>query len=391
VCQVRHSVAHKASVAKPHSLTRIAEYSILEEMKLVANIQLRPTRDQEKLLRATLERCNEACNHLSQRGFAAGKIRQFDLHKLTYAEARTRFSLSAQMVVRCIAKVADAYKAGRISTVRAFRKHAAQPYDERIIRFVSGDAVSIWLLGGRQKIVYACGERQRRLLAFRKGEVDLMLVRGKWYVACVCDIPDPAQIDLEGVLGVDFGIVNLAFDSDGNGHTGSSVEATRSRLAKRKAGLQARGTKAAKRRLRKLSGKQRRFQAHTNHRISKAIVTEAQRSCRAIALEDLKGVRSRIKARRPQRARFHNWTFGQLRDFIAYKAKLAGVPVFYVDPRHTSRACPQCGTIDAKNRPNQSTFSCVSCGHAGPADHVAARNIRARAELVTRPQVLALS
>jgi hypothetical protein len=60
-----------------------------------------------------------------------------------------------------------------------------------------------------------CGERQRALLAYRAGEVDLMFVGGKWYLAVVCDMPEPEKIGIEDVLGVDFGVVNLAFDSEG--------------------------------------------------------------------------------------------------------------------------------------------------------------------------------
>ena len=32
------------------------------------------------------------------------------------------------------------------------------------------------------------------LFAYRKGEVDLMFVGGKWYVAVVCDVADPEKI-----------------------------------------------------------------------------------------------------------------------------------------------------------------------------------------------------
>lgn len=349
-------------------------------MKLVANIQLRPSRTQEKLLRATLERCNEACNYLSERGFAAGKTRQFDLHKLAYAEARTRFDLAAQIVVRSIAKVADAYttqKANRRDGLVTFRKHAAQPYDDRIFRMLPDDRVSIWTLDGRQIIPFVCGDRQRALLAFRQGEVDLMLVRGKWYLACVCDVPDPAEIDIEGVLGVDFGIVNLAFDSQGYSYTGAEVERVRARFAKRRAGLQRLGTKAAKRRLKKLSGKEGRFRRHTNHCISKEIVAQAERHRFAIAVEDLTHIRKRVRARKSQRNRLHGWAFAQLRTFVAYKARMAGIPTVAIDPRNTSRTCPCCGIIDKANRRTQAVFSCVHCGHTAAADYVAAQNIRA--------------
>jgi IS605 OrfB family transposase len=352
-------------------------------MKLVANIKLEPTPEQENMLRETLERCNQACNYLSAKAWQTQKFRQFDLHKVAYRDTREMFDLTSQAAVRCIAKVADAYKVDR-KVQRTFRRFSAQPYDDRIFRFVDDNTVSIWTIAGRQKIACVTGEHQRRLLAFRKGEIDLMFVRGKWYVACVCDIDDPELIEATDVLGVDLGIVNIATDSDGTTYTGEAVERVRSHFARRRAGLQRRRTKAAKRRLRKLSGQQRRFQTHTNHVISKALVQTAQRSGRAIGLEDLTHIRKRVKARRGQRGRLHNWAFGQLRQFVQYKAQLAGVPVLLVDPRHTSKGCSCCGCIDDRNRPDQVTFSCVSCGHSDLADLNAARNIRARAS-VTLP------
>src|SRR5690348_14048616 len=125
-------------------------------MKLVANLKLTPSPEQEAALKNTLERCNEACNWLSQSAFEQGVFRQYDMHKACYAELRARFSLSAQVAVRCIAKVADAYKIDQ-EKVRTFRKYSAQPYDDRIFRFIGGDMVSIWLLAGREKISFACG------------------------------------------------------------------------------------------------------------------------------------------------------------------------------------------------------------------------------------------
>ncbi|GAA2356827.1 hypothetical protein GCM10010404_06780 [Nonomuraea africana] len=64
--------------------------------------------------------------------------------------------------------------------------------------------------------------------------------------------------------------------------------------------------------------------------------------------------------------------------FIAYKAARAGVAVVYVDPAYTSQACSTCGHVDKKNRPDQETFLCTSCGFAEHADVNAARNIASR-------------
>ena len=113
--------------------------------------------------------------------------------------------------------------------------------------------------------------------------------------------------------------------------------------------------------------------------ISKRIVAKAEGTKRAIAVEDLTHIRSRITARRPQRATLHSWSFAQLQAFLAYKARLSGIPVHRVDPRNTSRLCPACGHIDKANRRTQAVFYCTSCGLAGPADVIAAGNIARRA------------
>ncbi|WP_199035712.1 zinc ribbon domain-containing protein [Glycomyces salinus] len=71
----------------------------------------------------------------------------------------------------------------------------------------------------------------------------------------------------------------------------------------------------------------------------------------------------------------------KLQAFIAYKAKLAGVPVVVVDARNTSRRCPLCGHATKANRPDRDGFACGGCGLAGAADQVAAVNVRDRARM----------
>ncbi len=201
---------------------------------------------------------------------------------------------------------------------------------------------------------------------------------GSWYLYATCDIPEPDPIEPDGFLGVDLGIANIATTDDGTVHVGKHLNQVRHRNRRLRRRLQAKGTKSAKRLLRKLSGREARFAADTNHRISKQIVTEAQRTCRGIALEDLGGIRERVRLRKPQRVTLHLWAFHQLGMFLAYKAARAGVPVVYVDPRYTSQRCSACGHIDKKNRPEQATFRCTSCGFAEHADINAARNIASR-------------
>jgi IS605 OrfB family transposase len=349
-------------------------------MKLIAQVKLLPTEEQTDALRRTVEQANAACDYLSQRAWDSRTFGQYSLHKLTYYDTRRKFpELSAQIVVRCIARVADAYKLDR-KTQRTFRPYSAITYDDRILHWYIGkSAVSIWTVSGRAHIPFVCGERQRILLQTRQGESDLALVHGKWYLLAPCNVEEAPEQEPDDVLGVDLGIVNIAVDSDGEMHSSSQVNNVRFRHRRLRTKLQRKGTRSTKCRLRKLSGKEARFAKDVNHSISKSIVAKAQDTHRAIALEDLGGIRDRVTVRRRQQATLHSWSFYQLRSFVFYKARRIGVKVFLVDPRNTSRTCPACGSIDKRNRASQSSFLCVSCGFAGLADQIAAGNISRRA------------
>jgi IS605 OrfB family transposase len=353
-------------------------------MKLTVQLKLLPTPAQADALRRTLETANAACDYISQVAFSTQTFRQFAIHKLAYQAVREAFGLAAQLTVRCISKVADAYKLDR-KTQRTFQPHGALAYDDRILSFALPDSlVSIWTLDGRQAIPFVCGERHRELLATQCGETDLAFVGGFWYLFATCEIETPELIEADSALGIDLGVTNIATDSDGEVHSGKAIKNVRYRHRRLRNKLQKLGTLGSRRRLRKLAGQERRFAKHVNHCLSKRIVAKAECTKRAIALEDLTHIRTRMKARRSQRATLHTWAFAQLRSFIAYKARLRGVPVHFIDPRNTSRTCPMCGHCATENRKRQASFVCTSCGFAGPADVIAAGNIASRAA-VNRP------
>jgi IS605 OrfB family transposase len=356
------------------------------DMKLTAQIKLLTTPEQHAALLETLRLANAACNDMSARAWETRTFGQYGLHRLVYHDVRQRFALSAQVVISCISKVSDAYKQDQ-KVKRTFKPTAAVTYDSRILTWaMSQREVSIWSVKGRLAIPFVCGERQWALLQTQRGETDLVYVNGVFYLLTTCQVDEPASQDVDRVLGVDVGIVNIATDSDGESHSGSQVKSVRHRHRRLRKRLQKRQTDAARRRLKKLAGKERRFAKNVNHTISKRLVEKAQRAGRGIALEDLAGIRDRVRARKPQRSPLHSWSFHDLGQKIAYKAQLAGVSVFWVDPRHTSRLCPTCGHCDKHNRPNQSTFQCVQCGYAAHADYVAAVNIGRRA-VVNPPNV----
>ena len=82
-------------------------------------------------------------------------------------------------------------------------------------------------------------------------------------------MPEAAPIKPTEFLGVDLGIVNIAADSDGTVHSGEAVEKIRRKHQTSRKTRQRKGTKSAKKRLKKLAGKEARFRKQENHRISK--------------------------------------------------------------------------------------------------------------------------
>jgi IS605 OrfB family transposase len=357
-------------------------------MKLIAQVRLQPTPDQAEALRQTMLAYNDAANYISDQAWMRKSFRAYDLHHATYYAVRERFGLSAQLTIRVIKDVADAYKLDT-KRKRTFRRMGSMTYDSRVLRWMLDKSeVSIWTMTGRQKMPFVCGERQRQMLETLQGEADLVYRNGEWYLHQPCNILEDDGFDPDEWLGVDLGIVNIATTSDGATFTGADVLGVRKRRRRQRKRLQAKTTSSARRVLRRLSGREARFARDVNHRISKRIVEEAKRTARGIALEELKGIRTRVRLRRSQRDNLHSWAFFQLKCFVEYKAQWHGVPVKVIDPRYTSQTCSRCGHVAKANRPSQDVFLCVACGYAAHADHNAAINIGRRA-LVRAPDVSA--
>lgn len=354
-------------------------------MRLSAKVKLLPDVAQLKTLDKLLRTSNKACGWLSDKAWESKTFGQYALHKLAYSELRELFALPAQIAIRCIAKVADAYKLDK-KTKRTFRPLGSLAFDDRNLTWHVGKrSVSLGTLNGRIKMPFAAGQRQLALLASRQGESDLVFHAGNWFLTATCNVEEPEPSDAGDFLGVDFGVANIAADSDGNNYSGSSVKSVRHRHGRLRTKLQKKQTKSARRRLRKLSGKEARFACDVNHCISKQIVATAKGTGRGIALEELKGIRDRVRVRHTQRVVLHSWAFLQLKMFVLYKAALAGIPVSEVDPRNSSRECSTCGHTDAKNRPSQSRFLCRQCGHSAHADLNAATNLRNRGRAAVNP------
>jgi IS605 OrfB family transposase len=242
------------------------------------------------------------------------------------------------------------------------------------------------------------GEYQRRQFGNVRGQCDLVLRDdGQWFLLCTVDLPDEPLHEISDFIGVDLGVENIAVTDQGKVFSNEAVEKVRQTQARNRA-RQGRAQKKARKRgkrcrriheaMKRTRGKESRFRRDVNHVTSKRLVDLAKGTLSGIALEDLNGIRGRTekRLRKRQRARHASWAFFQLRNFIEYKARRAGIPTVLVDPAYTSQACSECGHCKKSNRRSQSEFCCRSCGFTLHADINAARNIRARA-LANAPQV----
>jgi putative transposase len=319
-------------------------------------------------------------------------------HHRVYGETRTRFGLGAQLAICARMKAVEAIKAvkaRRRETCPRFGSRGSVRYDARSYTLMGHERVSLNTLEGRVTCRLVSGERQLTMLrdpAWEIGGADLVWRQGAYYlhISQGRGAPDPTPAPpAGGTLEVDLGMVNLATDSQSERFTGQRIHVARTRYHAHRQRLQACGTRSAKKRLRRVSGREARFQKDTNHCISKALVRKAVVAHKALALEDLSGIRERTTVRRAHRYERHSWAFFQLRAFLAYKAAWAGILVFLVDPRNTSRTCSRCGHCEKANRKSQAEFSCQRCGYETNADVNAAINIARVGEraAVNRPIV----
>jgi IS605 OrfB family transposase len=347
---------------------------------LTHKVKLLPNEEQENALMETMERFNKACDFVSDVAFRIKSANKIRLHKEVYYEIRESYSLPAQLAIHVITKVCEAYKRDKTRRPK-YNMHGAVIYDQRILTWKGADRVSLVTLRGRVVIPFINYDYYETRKVIVRGQADLILKNGVFYLCVSVEVEEAEEIKPVDVLGVDLGIVNLAVDSDGETHSGEAVLKTRGRMTKLRSGLQSCGTRSAKRHLKNLAGKERRFQRDINHCISKQLIAKAKGTKRAIVLEDLGGIRSRKTVSKVQRRDLHAWSYYQLRSFIEYKAKIEGVPVILVDPRNTSRTCPRCGYVAAENRKTRDEFECVRCGFADLADRTAAINIAARGQV----------
>lgn len=364
-------------------------------MKVCKTVQLQITSHHDEIVE-TSNRFVNALNYTSRYAIEYQEFTKWGLQKSIYGILREQYGLRSQMAINCIREVDARYK-GKLKANRdsdmpvVFKqRHYALNYP-RDYRIVDHDTISINTVHGRVKASYACGEYQHSLLDGSEWAIDSSMISmhrdGKVFINIVIEkeMPGTTLLNKDGIVGVDLGMNFVAVTTDSAGKTrfygGGMIKYRRWLDDKHRQEAQSKGTRAAKRFLKRQSGRERRFVTAQNHIIAKDIVAKALESFGSpiISMEDLAGIRQQRYVGKGQRTRLAKWAFFQLQQFIEYKALERGVPVVYVNPAYTSQVCPKCGHTEKGNRNKRlHVFKCKQCGYTSNDDRVGSMNVRDR-------------
>ncbi len=352
-------------------------------MQRTIRLQLRPNDQESEALSQTIERYTWSFNGVCRYGWEQNLTNGVELHKATYYEHRWETQLPSQLVCVARVKATEALKSAKVLKNKGgivncpASKLACIQYDARSYTvWFDRQEVTILAIGGRIKLSFEVAQYYRQYLGWKNTSADLIRDgKRRWWLHIVMETDTPQVEPTAEVVGVDLGIATPAVDSNDNKYGSDHWKPVEDRTFQLRRRLQSKGTKSAKRHLKKLSGRQKRFRKDCDHVLSKRLV-QYVRSGATLAFEDLTDIRSRVKTRKQERRRLHGWSFAQFQAFVTYKAEAKGAIVRYVDPRYTSQKCSQCGHIERGNRPSQAKFRCNKCGFECHADYNAAMNIR---------------
>lgn len=327
-----------------------------------------------------------ACTQIAAFGKEKHEANSFRLHHDLYYKIRLEHGLSSNLTVTALRRAAGALKTadfkGRFQFKPTFVCLDARTFTLKLAKGVVSFSTHV----KRVTAALDIGPYQHEALWGADLAQSATLVKSKsgyWInITVESDIEDAPS---GGVLGVDLGIRNIATTSSGILKPGDALSKYRATRGRIRASLQSKGTKGAKRALKRLSGREFRHVSWVNHNLAKEIVLEAVKNqCSLIRMENLKGIRGRTKVWNPHRNRqMANWSYGQLQDFVEYKAAMKGIRVEKINPAYTSQTCHRCLNLGIRNGPS---FACTSCGVTMDADLNAALVIAAGGAAVNRPK-----
>lgn len=373
-------------------------------MRRTIRFPLLPTQEQQCILLETMQQYTACFNKVATYGWDKGEKNRVGLHKATYYPLRADFpKLPSQLVISATARAAEAVKSAmtwKVKREKSFAIRAAKArvqmrptpkfkpvrcpqsticairYDQRSYT-IRGDHISLATIQGRQVIALHLYPYAIRLLekSVAYDSSDLIYRKGQFWLHMVVTLPDVEFRPNGEIVGVDFGITRPAVASNNRFFGQRRWKATECRYFRLKRALQSKGTKSAKRHLKKLSRRTARFRTNCDHIVSRQLIQSIIPGT-LIVIENLNEIRSTTNQRSKQQKRaIHQWSFDRLRDLLVYKAEERGCRVIGVDPHYTSQACSRCRYIHRSNRLTQSRFRCQNCGFELNADLNSSRNI----------------
>jgi len=344
---------------------------------------LKPTPEQSLALLETVEQFTVSFNHVCETGWRLREGNAYKLHHATYRICKDGNSLVSDLHIQARQKASEAVKSA--IALQKKGRNVSQPKSAFCSpRFNSHTFKLNWEANvailsttqGRQKMSFKLPPYAAHAVGCKTTTADLIRKKGKWYLHVVMKLPDIEFQSNGQTIGVDLGVSRPAVTSDNRFHGKRHWKEVEKRTFRLKRALQAKGSKSAKKHLRRLAGKQRLFRRDCDHVLSKNILKGVNAGT-TVVIENLTDIRKSAKMRRGEaKRRLHAWSFAQLRYFLTYKAENIGVCVTAIDPRHTSQRCNECGYTSRSNRRCQSDFQCRECGHKHNADLNAAKNIR---------------
>ncbi len=342
-------------------------------MKSVVTIKLKLSYN--KILLETMRQYSYSANRVIDFGWDIKTDNKIELHNLTYYKIRNETQLPAQLVCSSRDKAVEVLKS-------VFKQRGSKPimkefltirYNDRSFKLRCNKEdyfVSLSTIKGRIKIPVEIPEYYWKYLDWKICSANLFLDEKRRLFLNINFSKDIKTFDdNSNIVGIDMGINNLAVTSQKQFFNSGKIKYKKIHFKHLKAKLQAKGTRSAKKLLKKISSREKRFMVWINHNISKQIVDKIGRGI--IVMENLRGIRNR-KVGKKQRFWLHSWGFYQLQNFIEYKANMRGMKVVKVCPENTSKACSRCNAL---NRRFKSFFKCKSCGYSLNADLNASFNL----------------
>lgn len=377
-------------------------------------LQLYPTIEQKIQLDKMSEQYRQACNYVSEWIFNNDLcLKTAIINEKLYYFVRDKFNLKAQMTQSVFKTVVARYK-----TVKEQYKQNPYKYKDQ---------------KGKTKFIKRTLEWLRKPIFFNRPQVDLVMnrdysfrdnfknislntledrlvcpfehkhfgsyinnkdfklgtgkivsVKGKYYfhIPVTFEVKDFEKSNVRHIVGIDRGLRFLISTYDEKDKcsfvSGKEIMNKRNHFAYLRKQLQSKGTKSARRALKRLNRRENRYMANVNHKIAKTLC-DKYGSDTLFVIEDLIGVsfeESNLNTSKKQKHNLRTWSFYQLEQFLIYKSNQIGSEVLKVNPDYTSQRCPKCGTIRKENRNHKyHEYICSNCGYHSNDDRIGAMNL----------------